>query len=223
MNSPAIMNQLKGMRKAQSNLAKSTAGTGGAFGGRELLKMEKDSGLWVFGMEVEALNDTLIAVNPASFCHGIVAWVDSSIAGENMVSVNRDAPMKNEQVDPGLPWVPQVSFEAAIAEGPDKGTQLLYKSSAGGGREFVDSLFNTICDQVDAEPELPVAVLSLANTWYKNKKYGGKTYKPTFKVHSWNAFESDAAPDEPVKVSDEPVKVPDEPATRSRSRTRTRT
>ena len=39
MNSPAIMNQLKGMRKAQSNLAKSPAGTGGAFGGRELLKM----------------------------------------------------------------------------------------------------------------------------------------------------------------------------------------
>ena len=221
--SPAVIANLKGMRAAQTKLHSSAASSsGGSFNGRELLKLEKGTGDWVFGQDVYPLGTAQVAVNPLSFQHGIIAWGDAAdVLGENMVPIAQDAPRKNEQVDPALPWVVQVSFEAAIVSGPDEGTQLLFKTTALGGKEFVSSLFDEICENADEDPDHPVPVITLGETHYKHKKWG-RIYKAEFDLVSWVQLDAaslgESAPE--PEPAEEPVAEETTPRRRQATRAR---
>ena len=169
------------MRSAMGALAQAAPSTGG-FGGRSLLKVEKHSGIWVFGAEVTEL-DGLVAIDPMSFEHGWVVWNNSAVQAESMVPLNKVPAERPAGADS------QLSFTAAVVDGPDAGVQLIYKNSSKGGMEFVVALAGKIAT---ASPASPVAIVSLYTTSYKHRSYG-KIYKPAFKVDRWTTVDGEAA------------------------------
>ena len=210
MTTAIAIPNLADMRRAQSNLAKSVAPRAG-FNGRELLRLDYKTAIWLIGQDNDRLGTASIAVNPASFCHGIIAWDENApiVLGEAMRSVAQPPPLVSEQVNPSLAWSTQVSFEAAVVSGPDKGTQVLYKSSSMGGCEFGKALFDAICDQLEAEPDRPVPVMTLGYEEYRNKR-GGTTYKPTFDILAWEEAQAEklSEPASDHGYPDEPEQVP---------------
>lgn len=185
--------------------------------GRMLLKLDKGTGAWLYGQESFPL-DTAILIDPASFQHGVIAWGDKrDIIGERMSPLGTPCPTAD-----GLPpgdYKYQLSFGAAI---PATNTQLIYKTTAQGGIEFVELLGGTIGMHIKADPAAPrIAQITLSNTSYQHRSYG-RIYKPVFVVDDWvdNSDEKHATP----RVSDEPAaQVDDGPETPAAEPKRRRT
>lgn len=183
---------------------------GGSFDGRELLKMI--DGEWMYGQEqVEISPSELVAVNPGSFQHGWICWVDSEVMGEVMVPVSQPLPDVSRletfmvPADPkkGVPehpakWDSQLRFDAQM----DDGTQLLYKISSLGGKEAVKKLAQSIGSQLSVDAQKPVALVSLTSTSYEHKKYN-TVYKPVFTITGWTGMDGVAPP--PEEEEDEPA------------------
>jgi hypothetical protein len=164
--------ELNTMKQALSQLKSAQpAGLGGA----SLLKLDRQDGEWVFGVDSTPVGDDEVAINPVSFVHGWVCWGDATILGEEMVSIAKPAPTKPEPVQ-GNAWSFQLGFGAALLDG----TQLVYKTTAMGGLEFVQNLASEI-----ATGDGVVPIVRLTATHYKHKKYG-RIYKPAFELVRWS-------------------------------------
>lgn len=158
--------------------------SGGAFDGRDLLKICQDDGTWVYGMDEMQIDATdRIAVNPSSFKHGFVSWKESKIAGEAMVSIIDTAPVESTLPNTGKPWVRQYSYEAVTLV---DGAELLFKNSSMGAAKAIKSLFKELQKAIATHPTYYVPVISLSSTSYVNKNYANKTiYNPIFTVEDW--------------------------------------
>ena len=163
-------------------------------GGVAFLKMEK-GGLWVYGadgMEIE--EGSLWAVHPASFKVGYIAWEEGNTSsgpvGEEMVSITEDPIVLSDlpKLNGGT-WAQQVGFQAACVNGEDEGAQVVYKSSAKGGRGAFNDLLQQIMVHYKANPgtDKVVPIVSLGTESYKHKAFG-KIYKPVFAVKEWGTL-----------------------------------
>ena len=202
-NVPALSN-LDAMRQAQNNLRQSAQVSTGGFGGRDLLKMDK-LGNWVTGQECTGLTGNIVVL-PTSFEHGIILWENFKLIDEMMAPVHEPAPTADQTSYPGSAWSPQISFHCSII-GTD--SQLLYKTSSMGGREFATAVFDAICNQVATDPSRPVPEIELSCSSYVGKS--GKVYKPAFEIVGWHSMDGD---DEPEQL--------EEPAPTQTARVRTR-
>jgi hypothetical protein len=207
---------LEGMAQSLGNLAQSAAQGGNTFNGRELLKLDKGMGIWVYGQEGVEL-DTNIVLNPQSFTHGLIAWGDSVVLGERMVPVSQPAPQIQDLPAVAKPYDVQLAFEAAI---PGLNTQLIYKTTAHGGKEFVGKVAQAIVEQLSSDPGHPVPEMELTSSSYQHKSWG-RIFKPVFKIVAWHAIDA-AVTNEPVPEptpSDAPSVTPSvEPARQRRRR-----
>ena len=203
---------LEGMAKGLGNLANAASQGGSTFNGRELLKLDKGMGIWVYGQEGLGLDDAHIVINPQSFTHGLIAWGDSVVLGERMVSVNQTAPQPHDMPDVGKSYDMQLAFEAAIC---GLNTQLIYKTTAHGGKEFVGKLAQAIVEQLSNDPGHPVPELAMSSSSYQHKSWG-RIFKPVFKVVAWHALDA-AATNEPVPEP-EPEPEPEAPTRQRRRR-----
>jgi hypothetical protein len=202
------------MAKALGGLANAAASSGTSLNGRHLLKVDKNTGDWLWGAEGDEL-DGDIAVNPESFQHGLVSWSGGQIGGEAMVPITDSRPQIADLPETGEKYDLQLSFEAAIVDGPDAGTQLIYKTTAHGGKEFVGKVAQAINAQLEKDPANVVPELALSTSHYKHKKFG-KIYKPAFEVMAWSGGSEDSTP-EPEKT-EEPEEAPAPTTSRRRRR-----
>lgn len=176
-------------------------------GGVAFLKMGK-SGIWVYGAdEMEIEEESLWAVNPASFKTGYIAWEQGNTAGgpvgEEMRSITEDPLVSTDlpHLD-GAKWNQQIGFQVACINGEDAGTQAVFKSSSKGARGAFDDLLQQLMTHYKANPgaDKVVPVIELLVDSYKHKEYG-KIYKPVFKIVEWATMEGVMQTDEP---EDEP-------------------
>lgn len=166
--------------------------------GRQLLRMLKADGSWVFGQEAEEIEENdRIAVNPISIMHGFIDWCEGQIADEVMVPVSQPLPSKESlgaaQGKNG--WTEQLQFDAQFFGDPDLADILLrYKQNSLGGREAIRALAKQILNQIQNYGDYPVPVVQLTNTNYKHKEYG-IIYKPVFEVVKWISFAGEEEPE----------------------------
>lgn len=198
---PANTNQLRAGFGAVTTAPPSGAAT---FDGRSLLKLDKRDGVWVFGAEaIQVEEEAVIAIDPNSFKHGVIAWDDGKPAGEFMAPVWEPKPAA--PVGTPFKFDDQLSFEAVISNGEDKGTELIFKTTSLGGLEGIRKLGKEILSRLDQEDIVPLVRLAVDS--YRHKQYG-KIYKPVFNVASWAT---------PAGAVTEPVApVEEAPATRRR-------
>ena len=157
---------------------------GGAFNGRDLLKICQDDGTWIYGMDEMELDATdRIAVDPSSFQHGFVSWKESKIAGEVMVGIGDVLPVESALPTTGKEWKRQYSFEAVTL---DHGDELLFKNSSMGAAKAIKTLFKQLQKAISTHPNYYVPVMTLSSNSYVNKNYANKTiYNPIFTVVDW--------------------------------------
>lgn len=171
--------------------------SGGAntFDGRELLKMVRQTGEWVFGQNGTPVgDDERIAVNPYSFQHGYICWVGGEPVGEVMMPITSPLPdmstldvhMLPAEPKKGLPerpasWDFQLRFDAELEA---DGTELLYKVTSQGGKQAVQTLTSAIVARAGSNPEAFVPIIVLANDSYKHGTYG-LVWKPIFNIVDW--------------------------------------
>lgn len=192
--------------------------------GKPYLRMLKD-GEWVYGQEdIEVETGSLWAVNPFSIEHGWTAWkrgegVDNSGGplGEVMVPMSQPCPPKQTLHDVGADWEYQMAVELKCLNGTDKGEEVSYKASSVGASKAMDGLIKAIMNQLDANEEMPVPIVSLDSLTYNHKKYG-KTYEPVITIKEWAPL-SDTPPevDEPGATAADPA-----PAVTTTAKPRTR-
>lgn len=183
-------------------LGQASIDTDGGLNGRDLLRLDKKDGCWLFGQDgIELEDGALVAVNPGSFMHGFISWASKggNILGENMTPVTHPAPNRAELPNTGEKWDEQLSFEAQIITGEDAGVTLLYKTTAHGGKAFIRSVMRRIVSKMSEGPNFIVPALTLSSTSYEHKVYG-LVFKPEFDVAYWLSFQGDKEGEAPKQV-----------------------
>lgn len=194
------------------NLASHIAATAGSTGNQDdLLRLQRD-GSWGYGIDnTEPEPDAQWALNPHSFMHGYICWVDSRPYGEVMIPMEQPMPPKSElpEIPVGAKWDAQIAVKFQCIQGEDAGTVVVYKTTSDGGLKSLVAIGNSIGAKAQANDEDVVPLVTFEVDHYIHKKYG-KIYTPEFKVHGWSALGT-GADDVPA-----PVEVVEEPAPRRR-------
>lgn len=164
-------------------------------GGKAFMKFTKQ-GEFVYGSEnVEADPSDEWAVNPVSFCIGVIGWRGGNVVGEHMFPITSPERVDYDSLEPintgkdGDGWSEQYTFDLKHMK---DGTEVVFKTTSKGGKNAVGDLAAAISEHVDATPESPVAVIHLKSDHYKHKSYG-KVYTPIFEIEGW-ADENGARP-----------------------------
>ena len=173
-----------------------------AGGGNPYLKMDKDNGKWLFGVDGTPVElDSLWAADPTSLKQGWVAW-DSNKGGppvqEIMVpakyplpdkgalpALGMSAPHKKTGKVEQLVYQRQDSVIMVCLSGADEGVQVEFKQSSGGAMRLFAALINAIKARVDRGADEIVPVGRLFFESYPNETYGGTTRNPLFNIVEW--------------------------------------
>lgn len=200
---------------------------GGAFDGRDLLKLSQDDGEWVYGLdEIEIEKDERVAIDPTTLKHGYVSWKDSKIAGEEMVSIFDAIPNQDDLPDTGEDWTKQYRFDAVLLPNHE---ELIFKSNTVGSARAFKSILTSLKAALSDHPEYYVPVVTLSSTSYVNKKHGNKTvYNPVIKVVDWADVngdlmsQTDAPETAPKAKTTAPETAPEKEVVNERPTRRTR-
>jgi hypothetical protein len=186
-----------------------------ASGGKPFLRLARH-GAWIYGAEGTEVNSSDVwAVNPYSARKGHIAWGDSEVLGEQMVSVS------SPDVDPadlprvGAEWKYQLGIDLVCVKGTDKGQEVSYSVTSVGGIRALTNLFNDIANRVGTGGDDFVPLVNLKVSHYPHKKYG-KIFTPILENVGWNTMDSKEVPEDSPADTDEwgePV-----PPTRTRNR-----
>ena len=175
-------------------------------------------GHWVYGpSDTEVEDESLWAIDPRSLQHGKVSWTNNdkeanSIVGEVMVPSKEPLPSDASLPESATPYKKQYSCLMACVKGEDKGTQVLYKTTATGGIRALDKIIVEVVKHIKEEdPTTPIPVIELGVDFYKHKQYG-KTYFPEFNIADWVALDATE-----INETDEEEEVEEKPK-RSRRR-----
>lgn len=190
------------MTKALAGLASEAA----SLGGKALMRLSKDSGVWVCGMDNTPLKEgEHLVVDPASISAGYIAWYKGAVEGEVMqpihagpVDPQRLTEVKSGTTPPGANkpsgrgWEPQVSVDLVSRD--EVPLQLVYKTSALGGRKALLALAGAVAVGLQENPKRVYPVIELGTDNYTHKEYG-LVYTPLFTVVEWLDAEGGVVPD----------------------------
>jgi hypothetical protein len=186
-------------------------------GGNPLLKMEKGSGTWVIGQANDEMQDgSRWLVNPVSFMHGWVCWVDGAAgaknrkAGEVMGPMTRTAPPQPDPIE-GKAFAAQGSFELKCMEGVDEGLQVIYRSPSQGGVEAISTLVQAFQRHFAQDRAHPCPIVVMKSTNYQHPNWG-KTYKPVFEIVGWADMDGNIAGAAAAAVAPPAAAEPAKPA-----------
>jgi hypothetical protein len=208
-------------------VASSPLQSSGGGGGVPLLRMERGNGAWVHGAASEKVEaGAMLAVNPLSFAHGWVNWIQgtnggkSRKVGEVMGPMTQDAPPCPDPVE-GHPYSPQAAFGLKFLNGKDEGLEVVFRSPSMGGTEAALALVQTFQRHyaTDEGKHFPCPVIELRNTNYRHASYG-LIYKPVFEVVGWADMNGNMPEDfDEIEAPAAPEPEP-EPVAAPRRRTR---
>lgn len=214
----------------QKALATTKNAVGVEAGGKQFLKLAKNSDYWVYGQkDTEVEEGSLWAINPMSLQTGFVAWKQSKPIGKRMGSIFNPPIRKDELEDVGAEWTEAVSFDLVCISGEDTGVEAQYNANSYGGRKAFTFIMDELMKQSAIDATKLVPVVELMSDSYTHKEYG-KTYNPVFEIKEWRAMDGAAADadeegagdDEqeeqtkPVETKAETVKEPEAPNRRRR-------
>tara|TARA_R110000868_G_scaffold163720_1_gene396046 strand:+ start:263 stop:919 length:657 start_codon:yes stop_codon:yes gene_type:complete len=205
---PSVSTLSAALKKNVANIAPS---------GMVILKFDK-TGAWVFGQNSDETEEgSQWAVNPYSFCHGLIAWGDGQPVGEHMVPMTDDIPTPGPLPvgvdDKG--WQNQVGLSLKCLTGQDAGMEVRYTTTSVGGKRAVQALGIALAEQIDADQTKPVAIVTLETDSYKHSSYG-KVFTPIFEIVGFSGLDApEAAP--PPSPKAEKVKADATPTRRRRS------
>ena len=190
-NLPSVQSLTTALRSLESEVGAA---------GMVILKMDK-TGHWVFGADqTEIDDDSTWAINPFSFVHGFIAWVEGEVLGEKMVPVSEPLPeMDNPPPGAKRGWEMQVGMSLKCMNGDDKGMEARYNVTSVGGKRAVQKLALEIAAQVEKDQTKPVPVVRLKKEHYMHKSYG-RIFTPVFEISNWIDLEgkTDAPAGEPT-------------------------
>jgi hypothetical protein len=166
-------------------------------GGNPLMKLDKGTGLWVLGQKNDEVQEgARWLVNPITFMHGWVCWIQgvngakNRKAGEVMGPMTRAAPPQPDPID-DKPFTPQGSFELKCMEGVDEGLQAIYRSPSQGGVEGISTLVQAFQRHFVQDRAYPCPIVMLKNTSYTGNY--GRVYKPVFEIVGWADMDGNIA------------------------------
>jgi hypothetical protein len=197
---------------------------GGDFDGRPLLRLK--DGEWLFGEADDVLdNEDVLAVNsrtikqgwicfndknePAETEAGLVAdflWPVDQALDEDAIYDEHPLPeVKGKRATP-LAYRMQVSLELVVVKGPNKGTELIYKTTSTGGKRMVAKIAGEIGRRIDNGDENEVPLIALWSESYWNRTWKKDIWNPKHDLLDWvtvDTYEWDGDEDD-----DEPKKHP---------------
>lgn len=194
---------------SRENLAKSLASFSSAknlLSGKALLRMNKDTGNWVFGVDNEPFDvATRLVANPASMASGYVAWWLGKIEGEKMqplsmgpVDPNELGPVNSGNIPPGkkVPsgrgWEDQASIDLITRE--DVPLSLIYKTSTLGGRKALLNFAGEIAFGMSENPKRVYPVIEIGSDSYQHAEFG-TVYIPVLTIVGWLDEAGEEVPD----------------------------
>jgi len=202
-----------GMQRYAAALVKAAAAIS-TDDGRPILRLT-DSGAWVFGQDSTQLDErALLAVNPMTIQHGYIAFkrstneiaytVDNEPAAL-LWPITEPVPMignlpeletdKRAQADQQPRWSFQISIDMKIIDGPDKGTDLVYKPTSRGGLQMCRKLMEEFARRISSsERDLLVPVLEMYSEKYFHKTWNKDIYTPAFAIVEWTGISGDTPP-----------------------------
>ena len=180
--------------------------------GLSFLKLNK-VGYWVYGEDLlDIEEDSLWAVNPASFGMGYIAWEDSKKIGESMASIYGQPVVESSLPQVATKWQRNVSMQLVCINGEDEGEQVQYGANSVGGVKEFGVLLQQVLKHLQSGKagNKTVPVLELGVDSYQHDKYG-EIFTPVFTMKKWIENTGFAAvADEEPEVEEEPEVV--EPA-----------
>src|SRR6187431_1097451 len=103
-------------------------------GGKDLIKLDKGTGLWNIGQADEPMQvGSKWLINILSICHGYICWSNypgsrkNERLGEVMVPMSEPKPPKPAPIE-GFNFAEQRSFEAVCLNGEDEGKEVMFKN-----------------------------------------------------------------------------------------------
>ena len=83
----------------------------------------------------------------------------------------------------GGQWRQQIGFELLGISGDEIGQGVSYSASSGGGVKAYNTLYDSILNRPAVDQYIPIVTLEQSH--YPNKTFGGITYEPIFKIVAW--------------------------------------
>jgi hypothetical protein len=172
-------------------------------GGIVIIKMDR-TGHWVFGADqTEVETGTKWAVNPLSFLHGFIAWGEGTVLAEKMAPMTEPLPELDEApTGAAKGWEPQVGVSLKCLSGDEAGMDVRFTTTSMGGKRAIQELAVKVAEQIEADQERPVAIITLARDHYQHKQYG-RIYTPVFNIDGWMSMTGEDAP-QIEEASDQP-------------------
>lgn len=175
--------------------------------GKPILRLTED-GDWIFGQDETALHKTdLLAINPASFKHGYIAFDDKGIAeddegnpAEILLPIVQPLPYRDELPRLAEPrqskrskrtpkWQDQLALDLIVVDGKNKGAEMVYKPTSVGGLRMCAKLFGEIARRVDAGESEIVPLVELDASSYYNRTWNKDVAVPEHHIVEWKDFD----------------------------------
>lgn len=179
--------------------------------GKPILKLDKDSGDWFFGQEDTPLHKTdLLAVNPASFKHGFIAFDGNAVAfdedgepAEILLPITQPLPYRDELPRLEEPkkkrnargggdrtprWMDQLAIELIVIDGKNKGAEMVFKPTSVGGLRMCAKLIGEVARRLDAGETDIVPLVELYSSSYNHRTFG-EVFNPEHAIVEWKDFD----------------------------------
>jgi hypothetical protein len=183
-------------------------------GGKPFLRMDKGTGLFAYGpesLEVDPASEW--AVNPVTFQHGWVCWVEGVKGAkpqkhEIMVSMAKPMPPEPEPIN-GKAYDPQGAFELRGLSGDDEGVEIVFVTNSKGGVQAVRAVTDAFQRHYPTDPAHPCPIVTMTSTHYPHPTWG-KIHKPVFNVVGWCDMNGGRRPDDaqPALPPEPPAAMP---------------
>lgn len=155
-------------------------------GGMAFLKLNK-VGYWVYGEDLlDIEEDSLWAVNPASFGMGYIAWENSKKIGESMASIYGQPVVEASLPAVATKWQRNVSMQLVCLNGEDEGEQVQYGANSVGGVKEFGVLLQEVLKHLQSGKagNKTVPVLELSTDSYQHAEFG-EIFTPVFTIKKW--------------------------------------
>ena len=181
----------------------------------QFLKMEQDSGDWVFGAEDEYCDpESIWAINIATLEQGWVCWHRSQLMGRHSRLAHEPPILVHDlpPLPPGQDWTPMKKMVLKCIEGPNESDEVVYETSSRGGREAIKKITKEIARRSRDGSSMLLPLVQFNSYTYPNKISGKDVRNPVFDIVGWSDGKEIAMLDLPV--------LEEEPAIKKRSRKR---
>lgn len=174
--------------------------------GKPILRLTED-GDWIFGQDETPLHKTdLLAINPASFRHGYIAFDDKGVAfdvhgdpAEILQPIVQPLPYRDDLPELEEPrgkrskrvpkWQDQLALDLIVVDGKNKGAEMVYKPTSVGGLRMCAKLIGEVARRLEADELEIVPLVELFSSSYFNRTWNKDVAVPEHAIIEWREFD----------------------------------